>query len=193
MESEWDFCKNIPFYICNMNICDWILVEYKALKNLLLRTSRVKNAYWTYTGKKKCSDFITPLGDFGWLRNRALFFFFSPCSCFLCSLQPPCKGINMTPCCETRKYYACIALIRAFIGFLRNEKHIYLLAFHVFWGDFTLLSTSQGFYRGLHLYFLSPRPATGCADKDFRCIDFLVAVHRHQVPNVNIPLQAHVV
>lgn len=59
-------------------------------------------------------------------------------------------------------------------------------------GDFSLLSTSQGFYRGLHLYFLSPRPVRGCADKDFLCIDFSVAAHRHQVPNVNIPLQAHV-
>jgi len=60
--------------------------------------------------------------------------------------------------------------IRAFTGFLRNEKDIYLLEFHVIWRiSLFSLPLKGGYpysYRGLHLYFLSPWPAPGCADKD---------------------------
>lgn len=143
---------------------------------------------------KKCSDFIRPLGDFGWLRNRVfwgLFFLPPPAVVFYAVFSHPAKeltwhhAVKQGSTMHAFPYQGIHKIPKKWKAHLPTWISRSL-------GDFSLLSTSQGFYRGLHLYFLSPRPVRGCADKDFLCIDFSVAAHRHQVPNVNIPLQAHV-
>lgn len=144
----------------------------------------MRNAFLSHTEKKKCSDFIRPLGDFSWL----LFFFFPlPAVVFYAVLRHSAKELTWHHAVKQGSTMHA-SLYLSIHGIPKNWKEHLPTWISCYLGFPSFLYLSRVLQE---LYFLAQGYNRMCWQNLGAVIS--VAVHRGQVPNVNIALQAHVV
>lgn len=144
----------------------------------------------TYHAQEKKNNAVTSSAH--WVISAGCFFFFFslPAVVFYAVLRHSAKELTWHHAVKQGSTMHA-SLYLSIHGIPKNRKEHLPTWISCYLGGFPLLSTSQGFYRSLHLYFLAQVCNRMCWQNLGAVIS--VAVHRHQVPNVNIPLQAHVV
>lgn len=130
----------------------------------------------------------------GWGTELFFFFFFFPCSCFLCSLQT-LSAKELTWHHAVKQGSTMHAFLYLSIRGIPKNRKAHLP---------TWISCYLVLFGGIHSSLYLPMLLWEIASLFLRpwvcnriCWQILgtvisVASHRHQVPNINIPLQAHV-